>query len=603
MGSAAGGLLTGPFLPAHLLGGGASGRIRWQRWSPAALFESVACDGETLLASGDVGLLDGWCQLIGEADSLTMRLTCNRASAQYGPLQVQLEHQLLNSGLGQGEDLLRARLIVHNRSDRPQQVELTLVSAVQPVPSTTRQELYLPLSSAGFDRDKRFSPLGSQEFLKDCRQSLERDELLCHYLEPQASYPDQRTTKALLLAPVVDIGQSPCPWRVALFTESDQAVQFRSVISKAERRVWQAGRIVTVGPRQSTELSCWLLVHRFDTSAAWQAFHRHAHHEPFAPIEWTRSFKVHYYDFLSSATGRDGHRGDGYDADLPHFRDFHVGLATQHGYYASLGDYLHPDRKIWQAMQGDKQGPVPMSIETLKNRITATRATGAKAAVYMHLTLLNDASEPFPRLERGRRFGSDGQPIRFPWNGPDVQGSCWWMSIAAPEWREHLLQQARWIMEILQPDAICIDETFAGIGYDEFPERAGPLSPHAIQFFQQMRALVRSFGEDRAFFTSDCSKTGFSLWADGDVGDHAYANSLGDPLYRQEPVRYLAALGDKPWRPCAWHFRQMWKHQMALARQVGAGVGVSNGWLEYTGLHGLSQKERIDIIRDIESLL
>ena len=42
---------------------------------------------------------------------------------------------------------------------------------------------------------------------------------------------------------------------------------------------------------------------------------------------------------------------------------------------------------------------------------------------------------------------------------------------------------------------------------------------------------------------------------------------------------------------------------MALARQVGAGVGVSNGWLEYTGLHGLSQKERIDIIRDIESLL
>jgi hypothetical protein len=177
------------------------------------------------------------------------------------------------------------------------------------------------------------------------------------------------------------------------------------------------------------------------------------------------------------------------------------------------------------------------------------------------------------------------------------------MSIAAPEWREHLLQQARWIMDILQPDAICMDETFAGIGYDEFPERAGPLSPHAIQFFQQMRALVRSFGEDRAFFTSDCSKTGFSLWADGDVGDHAYANSLGDPLYRQEPVRYLAALGDKPWRPCAWHFRQMWKHQMALARQVGAGVGVSNGWLEYTGLHGLSQKERIDIIRDIESLL
>jgi hypothetical protein len=508
---AAGWTAAGLLLPRQTLANVANSRIRWRRSSASPLFTSVACDGESLVADAGEGVLEGTCRLIGEEAERATRLTPSRPSGRHGPLHVKLGHQLQRSGLAGDEDLLRATLTVQNDSDQPRKVVFNFSTYVRPAPATARQEVYLPLSSAGFDGDKRFLPLGSQEFLKDCRQSLERDELLCHYLEPQASYPERRTTKALLLAPVVDIGQSPCPWRVALFTKSDQAVQFRSVISKAERRVWQAGRIVTVGPRQSTELSCWLLVHRFDTSAAWQAFHRHAHHEPFAPIEWTRSFKVHYYDFLSSAAGKDGHRGDGYDADLPHFRDFHVGLATQHGYYSSLGDYLHPDRKIWQAMQGDKQGPVPMSIETLKNRITATRATGAKAAVYMHLTLLDDASEPFPRLERGRRFGSDGQPIRFPWNGPDVQGSCWWMSIAAPEWREHLLQQARWIMDILQPDAICMDETFTGIGYDEFPERAGPLSPHAIQFFQQMRALIRSFGEDRAFFTSDCSKTGFSL--------------------------------------------------------------------------------------------
>ena len=29
----------------------------------------------------------------------------------------------------------------------------------------------------------------------------------------------------------------------------------------------------------------------------------------------------------------------------------------------------------------------------------------------------------------------------------------------------------------------------------------------------------------------------FVLWADGEVGDHAYPNLLGHQLYTQEPVR------------------------------------------------------------------
>ena len=77
---------------------------------------------------------------------------------------------------------------------------------------------------------------------------------------------------------------------------------------------------------------------------------------------------------------------------------------------------------------------------------------------------------------------------------------------------------------------------------------------------------------------------------------------LGQPLYTQEPVRYLAALGDKPWRPCAWHFQKMWKPQMALAHQVGAGVGVLNGWIEYTGLARLPEPVRTTVLADIASL-
>ena len=67
-------------------------------------------------------------------------------------------------------------------------------------------------------------------------------------------------------------------------------------------------------------------------------------------------------------------------------------------------------------------------------------------------------------------------------------------------------------------------------------------------------------------------------------------------------MRYLAALGNKPWRPCAWRFQHTWPLQMELARAVGAGVGVSNGWLEYTGLTHLPETVRQQMIRDIESL-
>jgi hypothetical protein len=603
-GLTAGGAIAGFPHSAHLLAGEAEGRIRWQRSTSSRLFSSVTCDGSPLIATDSAGLLDGACRLNSEVAEQATRLSPIQWSARHGPLQVRLSHRLHKSDSSPDEDLLEATLAVNNESDQPQQIELTFSTSAQPARATVQQQAYLPLNAAGLHGDMRFASLGVKKFLKDCNLSLDREEFRGHYLEPGASYPVERETNALLLVPAVDIQQPPQPWHIALFASPEQPARFRSQVGADGRRIWQVGRVVTIPARQSMEQSCWLMIHKGDASTAWKAFHRYGHDERYSPIGWAHDFKVHYYDYLSSAAGRDGHRGDGYDAALTHFREFHVGLGTQHGYYLCLGDHIHPDRKTWLSMQGDNQGPVRMSIAKLKERIKATRATGTKAGIYMHLTVLDDASDTFySQLATGRRISTDGQPMRFGWNGPDVKGNLWWMSIASPEWREHLLQQAQWIMEILQPDAICMDETFSGIGYDEAHDRSGPLSPHAIKFFQELHALVRSFGDEKAFFTSDCSMSGFSLWADGDVGDHAYPNSLGHPLYRQEPVRYLAALGDKPWRPCAWHFRHMWKHQMALARQVGAGVGVSNGWIEYSGLHGLPAAERSRIIRDIESIL
>ena len=62
------------------------------------------------------------------------------------------------------------------------------------------------------------------------------------------------------------------------------------------------------------------------------------------------------------------------------------------------------------------------------------------------------------------------------------------------------------------------------------------------------------------------------------------------------PVCWTARAG------CAWHFQHMWEIQMKLARQVGAGVGVSNGWIEFTGLVRLPADVRRKLAADIETL-
>ena len=62
------------------------------------------------------------------------------------------------------------------------------------------------------------------------------------------------------------------------------------------------------------------------------------------------------------------------------------------------------------------------------------------------------------------------------------------------------------------------------------------------------------------------------------------------------------SFSSKPWRPCAWHFQPMWSAQMKLARRVGAGVGVSNGWLKYTGRTRLPGDVKAKMLGDIAAL-
>jgi len=575
--------------------------IAWQRNNRTGLFEQVIANGQPLVRGKQAGLLDGFCRPSGGgAGGQETAITATNPAAQCGAVQLTLTHRLLASGGGSKEDVLEAGLDVHNASDRPQTVEVGFASAARPCERATDQQVYLPISAGGLLRDSRLAELGSLQWLQDCRQAVGADGFLCHYLEPLASDPRHATTAALLLAPVVDIFHSQQPWRVALFATSLEPTCFQAIVG--DDNAWRMGRSVRLDPGQRHTIRGYLHVHRGDASQAWAAFHRFGHHEDFSPVTWLQEIRVHYYDFLSAADP-NGRRGDGYDADLARFGEFHVGLATQHGYYPAYGDYLHPDRKEWQAMGSDPHGAATMSLEKMKARVQATRRAGAHPAVYLHMALFDEGSPLYDRLKDSIVVNPAGKMTDFDWQGVDTLKSTWKMSVVSPAWHNHLLQQAEWIMELLDPDAIVMDETFASLGYDHHPQRRGPLSLGGIELIRKMRTLVRSFGSNKAFLVSDCSMSNTVMWADGEAGDHAYPQLLGHPLYYgQSPVRYLAALGTKPWRPCAWDFRKMWPQQMELARAVGAGVGVSNGWIEYTGLARLPETIRQQLIRDIESL-
>ena len=291
--------------------------IRWTRDGKTGLVTAVTCDGQPLaLLNPAVGVLGAALRIAGgEAGAEAVRLAADRAAARVGPLDAQLSHILLEGRAG--EDVLAAELVIRNETGRPWEVEATLLTSLQPGAEIARQHIHVPLSAAGGSRDPRFAPLGVANFLEECEQKVGAEDFACHYLEPMASFPAERTTRALLLAPVVDIFHPSLPWRVAVFTESDQPARFRCTGDHGDGRVWEMGRTITVPPGESRTLRGWLHLHTGDASEAWRAFHRFGHHEDHPAVAWTREFRVHYYDFLSSAQGENGRRGDGYESDLP----------------------------------------------------------------------------------------------------------------------------------------------------------------------------------------------------------------------------------------------------------------------------------------------
>ncbi len=578
-------------------------KIRWVKNTGNNLFSQVICEAEPFVRNAASAVLDATCSLVEQGKSyLNINLEPGKEKIREQQIEAQLTHQLHKTPFGQCEDLLEATLNVRNLSNSPKHIDISFITGVQSSDQYDHQQIYIPISAAGLFKDDRHASIGSLDFFTDCDHKVGRESFECNYLEPMASNPKKRKTKALILAPVVDTYYPGTSWRVSMFTEAEFPCEFKSTPDKRNDPQWSAGRQIALNPGEEKTVRCFLLIHQGDTSVAWNTFQLFGYKDSVKVPDWLRKVKVHYYDFLSSANGENGHRGDGYEADLPYFKEYHVGMATQHGYYPSIGDFIQPSRKKWLAMQGDKHGAAEMSIDKMKARIEATRKVGTHPAVYMHTLCFDDASPLFSKLKDSILVNTEGQPIKYPWSNSDTAGQNWFMSFAAKDWRDHLLKQTQYIMEILNPDAIVFDETFLCLGYDEHPDRMGPLSAHSIPFMKEMRQLIHSYGNDKALLTSDCSMASMVMWADGEAGDHSYPSLLGNPLYRKEPIRYLAALGKKPWIPCSWHFIQMWEPQMDLARKSGTGVGVANGYIEFNGLKNLPENIAVKIKNDIKSL-
>lgn len=430
-----------------------------------------------------------------------------------------------------------------------------------------------------------------------CSMQSGDEPFSAHYLEPRGS-SDTDSSRHPLLLPVCIWGESESSLRIGLFASPEKPWSFSCrTMADGHPRILGLTRCEGAGDEG---LECFLAVSLKGEDGIYRCFHE-CRDDRSQPPGWLNGVKVHYFDFLSPEKP-GGKRGKGFEASLPHFKEFRVGLATVHGYYPHWGDYIHPERECWTAMKGDDAGPVAMSLDVLRTRRDAARKTGSRFGMYLHLSGFDTCSPLWETLRHAVRHTAPGTSSPYPWQGPDMEGPAAYMSIACREWADHLLQQAQWLMELIDPDAIVLDETFGGIGFDYHPEHAGCCSGAMIAFIKQLRSLVRSFGEDKALLTSDCGLGAFSLWADGEAGDSAYDFLLQQPSFRRKTGGYTSVLNGKPWIPCAWHGVSLWDEQMELARTCGAGVGLGHGWLEYTGLYGLPEEIRMRILHDIRGL-
>ncbi len=555
--------------------------VRWSQDERTRLFTQAYCGGTPLVFRGGWGLLTARIHPEGDCRFL-------------------LAHRLLRSGQG-GEDILEAELTIRNTSARQRTVEAVFASSAHPSPALGRERAHLPFTAG---RHAVLRSLGDIETLDSDRFIGRPGEnaaaFSADYLEPFDREPSAPDARRMLLIPLAGIYHPQIPWRVALFASPLRPWRVAAVGDARGEGGWTFTTKITVPAGAVVKEKCYLLVHEGGPERAWRAFHEFAFPDREPRPGWLEQTVVHYYDFLGP--GDEGRRGTGYELDAARFREFHVGLATQHGYYPFWGDYFKAGRDRWKAMAGDYAGGCEMSLEKIRARVKLTREAGARAAIYLHTAGFDSASEYAAALKDSQIVHADGKTYPYAWQGPDAVGELWHMSVASEAWRRHLLEQARLAMELIGPDAIVLDETFGGLGYDFHPARRGPLSPHMIGFLGDLRALIRSFGKEKALLTSDCALASFVLWADGEGGDHAYNSLLGNEFYRKPPVRYLAALGRRRWLPCAWQFTQFWEQQMDLARKTGAGVGVSNGWIEYTGLHRLHPNWRARLTADIGTL-
>ena len=559
------------------------------RWAPT--FQQAYHHDLPVAVLGTKGLLGARIAMAGGHESCELK--AGHSSGKVGPLEVHLRHELLD-----GHGVLKVELEAINSSAEEILVELEFLSSARPSGAASIQKVHLPLTINGAFRHPALEGLGNHQIIDARRHVGPAETFAAHYLEPLATEDGVHETTAQLFIPLITLVEEGNPLCASLFATPEHPWRIAHHGEHRGESYWSLTARVKIAAGETLREQAFLQLHEGGPAEAWRTFHQLAHREPHAPIEWLQSVRVHYYDFLSG-TAPDGPRGGGYRADAERFREFGVGLATQHGYYPYWGDYLHPDRKEWLAMPGDVRGPARMSIEEMRQRISLTRRQGARAAVYIHLAGFDDASPLWDSLRDAQRIRSDGTPVPFPWDGPDIARKAHFMSISAPAWSSHLLQQAYWIFELLDPDAIVVDETFAGMGYDFHPSRSGIVSSAMIGFMKALRDVARSFGPEKAVLTSDCGLASFCLWADGEGGDHAYPGILGHPEYLREPVRFLAALGGKPWLPCAWLWRAQWENQIDLARKVGAGIGVANGHYDHSGLAHLLPDSRAGYLRDL----
>lgn len=259
-----------------------------------------------------------------------------------------------------------------------------------------------------------------------------------------------------------------------------------------------------------------------------------------------------------------------------------------HGWYDSVGRYCFNEKTgTLDGTWTNRIRGIELTLADLHRRIAYAKEKGFRVLMYFADGVLS--GKGLPDFNAGFVMEEGG------WNGPDVIGGPYHKNIACESVSDFYRNYAKALFSEFaqQADGFVWDETFyvkaGNIGTDRY---RGYVDRRQMRLVRELSAILHSFGQDKAFFTSDCigeeeyfnDVPPYALLADG-----CYQDSHNRPSFWSYGIfpNYRNVIWSCNWTPLT-NFR----YTVFGVYAYNTPVVFTNGWGDDRGFSEMSADEK-----------